>query len=142
MSTDNLKVTDIDNTPLSRQGAGFKDGVLTITVPGVEPVTVARGTLLAVDSATKKFVPYVQGGVANGNGIVKAVMTSDATLDVTGDVSVRPQITGDVTQNLLIIDADGDGSNIDVAELDGLRDFSIIPVYVRNLTQFDNPNNP
>jgi len=138
----NIKTTDIDQTPLSREGAKFRDGVLTITVPGAEAVTVKRGTLLAVDSVSKKFVPYVQGGATNEDGIVKAVMTSDCTLEATGDIGVRPQISGDLTAKLLVIDADGDGSNIGVEEVDGLRDYSIIAVDVTSLAQYDNPNNP
>ena len=55
-----------------------------------------------------------------------------------GDVPIQALISGEVRSNLLVIDADGDGTNITDAILDGLRDYGIIPVTVKELGEFDN----
>lgn len=137
--TDNINITNIDNTPIAGVGAKFQNDTLTITVPGVDPVTVKAGTILARDSVTLKLVPYVKGGATNENGIPKAVLVNDATAAATGDVSVRPLIGGEARLAKLVIDADGDGSNIDAAVVDQLRDYGLIALETSQLAAYDNP---
>jgi hypothetical protein len=92
--------------------------------------TVLAGTILARDSVSLKLVPYVKGGSTNQNGIPKALVTYDVTAAGAGDVPVRAMIAGKVNKTRLIINADGNGSNIDNAVLDQLRAEAIIPVDV------------
>ncbi len=115
-------------------GAIFRDELLTFTAAN----TVLHGTIMARDSTSGKLVPYVKGGTNNENGIPKAVMTYDVTSTVAGDVAVRSMISGSVRAPRLIIDADGDASNIDNVVLDELRVYSIVAEDVQELRTFDN----
>lgn len=117
----------------------LKDGVFTddlLTFAGA--ATVLDGTILARDSVSLKLVPFVKGGVANENGIPKAIVTYDIVAAGAGDIAVRSAIGGQVVISRLIIDADGDGSNIDNAVLDQLRDFTIVGQNVQELNILDN----
>ena len=53
-------------------------------------------------------------------------------------MAVRPLVEGAVCKERLVIDADGDASNIDAAVLDELRDYSIVAVDVKELNILDN----
>lgn len=110
------------------------DGVLTF--PGA--ATYVEGTLLAVDSGTLKYVPFVKGGVTAGNGIVKAVLASPLTAVGAGDLPARVCVLGVVKKERLVIVADGDDSNIDRAVIDGLRDYGIQPLSTKQLAVLDN----
>lgn len=130
----NLTTTNIDNGSVFIEQGQFEDGLLTFGGAG----TVVEGTILAVDSVSLKYVPFVKGGTTNENGIPKAVLTYDVTAAGAGDEVVRPGIEGCVRIDKLIIDADGDGSNVDKAVLDQLRDYGITPRTVSELNDFDN----
>ena len=130
----NLTVNNIDLSSVVLGNPEFKDDLLTFTGAG----TVIDGTILARDSVSLKLVPFVKGGVTNENGIPKTVLTFDVTAIGAGDEAVRSMISGEVRTEKLIIDADGDGSNIDNAVLDELRDFGITPVNVDELNIQDN----
>lgn len=108
----------------------------TLTLAGAD--TLAAGTILARDSVSLKLVIYVKGGSTNENGIPKAILTEEVTVTGAGDVAVRPLIGGRVRKNDLIIDADGDASNIDAAVVDQLRDFAIIGQETTQLSELDN----
>lgn len=112
----------------------WADELLTFTGAG----TILEGTLLARDSATKKLIPYVKGGTTNENGIVKTFISYEAAATGAGDVAVRVPLSGRVRSNKLIIAADGDGSNVDSIELDGLRDYNIAAESVSELNTLDN----
>ncbi len=114
--------------------AKYRDGILVATAK-VYP----RGTILAVDSVSLKYVPFVKGGSTNENGIPKAILgvELDATAGA-GDFAVRPLVSATVNKNLLVIDADGDNSNIDLAVIDQLRDYTIIVEDVEELAAYDN----
>lgn len=131
----NITTTNIDNTPLSGANAEFQDDTLTLAGADI----IAKGTILARDSASLKLVIFVKGGSTNENGIPKTVMTAELDADGAGDFPVRPQIAGDVKLSQLIIDADGDGSNIDAEVIEQLRDYTILAVDSRQLSKFDNP---
>jgi hypothetical protein len=92
--------------------------------------TVLAGTILARDSVSLKLVPFVKGGSTNQNGIPKAIVTYDVTATGAGDVPIRAMVAGNVNKTRLIINADGNGTNIDGAVLDQLRAYDIIPVDV------------
>lgn len=84
-----------------------------------------------------KLVPYAVDGIG-GAQIPKTVLSYDVIADGAGDESIRSIISGCVRTQRLIIDNDGDGSNITDAILDQLRDFSITPIDVGELSQLDN----
>lgn len=130
----NLTVTNNNLGTVLIEGAAFRDELLTFA----GAATVLEGTILARDSVSLKMVPYVKGGVANENGIPKEIITYDVVSTGAGDVSVRAGVSGEYRKELLIIDADGDGSNIDDAVLDELRDYGLTPLDVSELNILDN----
>ena len=95
----------------------YEDGLLTFSAAG----TVSAGTLIARDTSTNNFVPFVTGGTTNGNGTVSAIVTRDVVATASGDVPFRPLMEGHVRFDKLIIAADADNSNIDGGVIDQLR---------------------
>lgn len=126
--------TTVDIGSVQIRDIEIDDGILTF--PGA--ATYLEGSLLAVDSSTLKYVPFVKGGVTNGNGIAKAVLASSLTAAGAGDQPVRVIVLGVVKKERLIIIADGDDSNIDRAVIDGLRDYQIQPLSTKQLAVLDN----
>lgn len=129
-----------DNLTL-RVGAGL---VTTFNVQGLQIVVTEGGTDFSAGDkfalavvANGKMVPFVIGGVA-GAGIPKTVLTYGVTAAGAGDESIRNLVSGEVRKEKLIIDADGDGSNITDAILDQLRDYEITPIDVQELNIQDN----
>jgi len=127
-------ITNVDTGSVELEDGKFGDELLTFGGAG----TVVAGTILARDSVSLKLIPYVKGGVTNEDGIAKAVLTYDVIAAGAGDEAIRALVHGVVNRDRLIIDADGDGSNIDAVELDGLRDFNITTQDVEQLAQLDN----
>ena len=130
----NMTVTNCDTGNVILSNTQFDDGLLTFTGAG----TVKSGTLLARDSVSGKFVPFVKGGTTNGNGIVKAIMTYDVTATGSGDKSIRPAIAGEFRKERLIIAADGNATNVDAAVLDAMRDYGLVAISVKQLAAYDN----
>ena len=140
------KLTDpngniVDDNLTLRVGAGL---VTTFNVAGIQMVITEGGTDFAAgDTFTMvvvengKLVPFVVGGVA-GAGIAQSVATYPMVAAGAGDIAVRSLVSGEVRTERLIIDADGDGSNITDAILDSLRSYSIVPVSVGELNILDN----
>jgi len=116
------------------QNAEFRDEQLTFVGAG----TVLAGTILARDSVSGNMVPYVIGGVANGNGIPKGLLTYDVVSAGAGNVPIRSAVTGRFRREALIVDADGDGSNITNAIIDELRVYDILPIDVAEGYILDN----
>jgi hypothetical protein len=92
--------------------------------------TLVAGTILARDSVSLKLVPFVKGGVTNQNGIPKTVLIFDVenTGGAPADFPVRVPNSAKVNKTRLVIDADGDDSNIDAAVRDQLRVYGIDPI--------------
>lgn len=88
-------------------------------------------------AADGNMVVFATDGVG-GAQIPKAILTYEITSAGAGDEPIRPMIGGEVRANKLIIDADGDGSNITDAILDQIRDFSIVSTNVTELNILDN----
>ena len=130
----NITITNIDLGSVILKDGEFRDDLLTFAGAG----TVVEGTILARESVSLKLVPYVKGGVTNENGIPKAVLTYDVEATGAGDVAVRDMVSGSVGAERLVIDADGDASNIDNAVLDELRDYSLVSIDVQELNIPDN----
>jgi hypothetical protein len=114
-------------------GCKFRDEL--ITFGGADDL--AEGTILARDSVSLKLRLYVKGGSTNGNGIPKAVLTHRLIATGAGDLPVRPIISGDVNKQRLVIDADGNSSNVDAAVIDQLRAVGIIVQDVAQLGRVD-----
>lgn len=129
-----LTVTNIDSGSVFIGAARFQDDVLTLA--GAD--TIAPGTILARDSSTGKLVLYVKGGTTNENGIPKAVLTYQVVSTGAGDSQVRVGITGEVNKERLVIDADGDASNVDDVVKDLLRNYGIVATEVTQLADLDN----
>ena len=98
---------------------------------------LAAGTIMARLTATGKWGIYDPGG-AGGLEIAKGVLTYEATATGAGDVPVAVLVRGTVNQDRLIIDADGDGSNVTEAVVDDLRSNGILAKPVSQLAQLDN----
>ena len=130
----NIVVTNVDIGNVILKSGEFRDELLTFA----GAATVLAGTILARDSVSLKMVPYVKGGVTNENGIPKAVLTYDVVAAGAGDEAMRDMVSGVVRGPRLIIDADGDASNIDAAVLDQLRDYSLVTIDVTELNILDN----
>jgi hypothetical protein len=130
----NITITNNAIGNVTLQDAQFRDGAITFTGAG----TLAEGTILAVDSSTLKFVPFVKGGTTNENGIPKAVLTYDVTAAGEGDVQSRVAVAGSYRKELLIIAADGNASNVDQAVIDQLRDYGLVSIDVKELNILDN----
>ena len=130
----NITITNVDIGNVILKDGEFRDELLTFAGAG----TVLAGTILARDSVSFKLVPYVKGGTTNEDGIPKAVLTYHVTADGAGDVAIRDMVSGSVRAERLIIDADGDGSNVDAVVLDQLRDYSLVAIDVTELNILDN----
>ena len=130
----NITITNVDLGNVILKEGEFRDDLLTFAGAG----TVLEGTILARDSVSLKLVPFVKGGVTNENGIPKAVITYDVTATAAGDIPVRDMVSGSVRAQRLIIDADGDASNVDAAVLDQLRDYTLVSIDVQELNILDN----
>lgn len=130
----NLTITDIDNG-----SSVFSDAITnkeTLVIPGAQ--TIKPGTILARDSTSLKLVLFVKGGVTNENGIPKAILTYEIVAAAGADFAVDAMVGGNARKENLVIDADGDASNIDEKVLDQLRDFAIISIESANLSVLDN----
>ena len=127
-------ITNNDLGSVIVEGAEFKDELLTFA--GADDLL--EGTILARDSVSLKLVIFVKGGATNENGIPKAILTYAVSAAGAGDVAVRAGIAGSYRKERLVIDADGDDSNIDNAVIDQLRDYGLTPLNVDELNIPDN----
>lgn len=130
----NLTITNNDLGGVVLKGPVYRDELITFA--GAD--TFLAGTILARDSVSLKLVKFVKGGVANENGIPKAILTYPVTATGAGDKAERVAIAGEFIKSALVIEADGDDSNIDAAVIDQLRSFGMIPVTVTDLSALDN----
>jgi hypothetical protein len=133
----NLVNTTVDLGTVQVRDCEFRDELLTLA--GADELL--EGTILARDSSTLKLVLYVKGGSSNDNGIPKAVLPYAVSSTTSGshDEAVRAIVFGTVDKNRLVIDADGDDSNVDNAVVDQLRSYGITPVNVAEMGWPDNP---
>lgn len=104
------------------------DGSTDFAVDDTSTLTVA---------ADGKIVPFLIAG-AGGAQLPLEILTYDVTATGAGNEAIRAGISGQYRKELLIIDADADGSNITDAILDQLRDHSLIPIDVQELNILDN----
>ena len=126
-------VENINSRSVELEGGEYDDETLTFAAAD----TFVPGTLLARNSVSGKLEIMVVGG-PNGTDVPKAVLQYTVTRGSGGDTPIRPLLKGKVNKDMLIIDADGDGSNITTTHLDQLRAAGITPVSVAQLAELDN----
>lgn len=115
----------------------FNEAGLQMVITEGSTDFAATDTFTMVVVANSKLVPFVIGGVA-GAGVPLQVATYDIVAAGAGDESIRSMVSGQVREERLIIDADGDGSNITSTILDQLRSAGITAVNVQELNILDN----
>lgn len=116
---------------------GFKEQTRPELITFAGAATLLAGCILARDSVSLKLVIFVKGGSTNGNGIPKAVLLAPVTAAGAGDVMGDALILGGVRKERLVINADGNDTNIDAAVIDQLRAFGITPVSTQQLAVLD-----
>lgn len=130
----NIEVTNVDTGSVVLRNIESADDLLTLAMDQV----ILEGTILARDSVSGFLVPFVKGGATNENGIPKAVITYELTATAAGEYPVRILQKGTVRTQRLVIEADGDASNVDNVVRDELRNYSIIATDVTELNELDN----
>lgn len=130
----NLEITNNSTSTLAIWGPITVNALVTFA----GAATLKKGTILAMDTTTLKLVPFVKGGTTAGNGVPHSVLQNDLTATAAGDVLASPVVSGRVRLGDLIINADGDGSNIDALVVNQLRDFTIIAQPTNQLAELDN----
>lgn len=130
----NITVTNVDLGNVVLDDGIYRDDTLTFT--GAD--TYVAGTILARDSVSGKLIAFVKGGITNEDGIPKTVLTYDVEATGAGDIPVRALQTGVVRKEKLVIDADGDDTNVDAPVIDQLRDYGIQAKNVDELNIQDN----
>lgn len=131
----------IDNSLVMTVGAGaitvFAVAGMTFTLTdGAADFAAGDKFTLAV-SADGDLGYYAPDGLG-GLQIPTHVLTYEITVTGVGDVAIRAMVAGKVRKERLILDADGDGSNITDEILDKLRDIGIVPVNVTEVNILDN----
>ena len=129
-----MTVTNNDVGGVILDNPQYRDDVFTSA--GADELLA--GTILARDSVSGKLVLFVKGGATNENGIPKVILTYPLSIAGAGDVPVRVAILGEYRKEKLVIDADGDDSNIDSVVIDQLRDYGLTPVDMKELNIADN----
>lgn len=115
----------------------FETAGLRFTITDGANNFVAGDTATLTVAADGKLVPFATDGVGGAQYPV-AVLTYEVVATGSGNKAVRPLIAGMVNQDRLIIDADGDGSNVTTAIIDQLRAIGIVAHPVRQLAGLDN----
>lgn len=88
-------------------------------------------------AADGKMLPFLKTG-AGGVQVPSAVLTYDLTRTGAGNEPIRAMIAGSVRKERLVIDIDGDGSNVDDVVLDQLRQLGIVSIDTQELNIQDN----
>lgn len=132
-------MANLERTVLEYGELVVKQGnIETFVFTAAGAATYKKGTILARSTATDKLVVYEKGGTTDGNGIPLTVLMSDVEATGAGDIDVRGMTSGIVREDHLVIDADGDASNVDFVERDGLRNFGIDVMNVDDISVLDN----
>jgi hypothetical protein len=132
----NMTITEIDQGGVVIGDSVYSDETLVFAAEH----TYLKGTIFARHDSNNKLIPFVPGGSSNGNGTPKVVLDYEVSRASAGDTPCRALVAGKVRQDKLVIDEDGDGSNITPAILDQLRDYGIVTQPVAQLAAFDNTN--
>ncbi len=129
----NPLITNNDLGSVLLEGIDFEDATLTLA-----GTTLSAGTILARTVASEKLVVFLKGGVAAVDGVPRTVLTYDVELAAPGDLTVRVPIHAKVMFEKLIIDADGDNSNVDANVRDQLNEIGITVLTFKESNILDN----
>ena len=111
----------------------FKDDTYVFT----GALTIAEGTILARLTASEQLVPYVVAG-SLGSEIPVGIATKEIIVTGAGTPPTRILISGKVRKERLIIQLDGDDSNVDQLVRDLLQATGIQAINVKELQILDN----
>jgi hypothetical protein len=131
----------ISNNLIMTAGAGaatvFELAGMTFTLTdGATDFVVGDKFALTVD-ADGKLGYYATAGLG-GLQVPTHVLTYAITVTGAENKAIRAMVAGKVRKERLILDADGDGSNITNSILDKLRDIGIVPIDVTEVNVLDN----
>lgn len=129
----NLKVTNFDNTQAILEVDQFTFKSVTFTA--AKKVYPAL-TILAVNTTGDKFVPFVKGA-SDSTGVAVAVLNEEHDFTA-GDHGIRIAQKAKVLASKLVIDADGDDSNVDAAIIASLNANGITAVVAHDISVLDN----
>jgi hypothetical protein len=87
--------------------------------------------------ANNKMVVFDKAG-AGGAQLPVQILTYEVTAAGAGDEPIRSGVAGQYRKDRLVIDADGDASNVDATVIDQLRDYGLVPIDVQELNILDN----
>ena len=132
-----LVATNLIQTVGAGAATVFEAGGLTFTVTDGAADFAVDDTATLTVVANGKMVPFAIAGLG-GAQIPLEVLTYNVTAAGAGDESIRALVSGSVRKERLIIDADGDGSNVTDAILDQLRNYGIVSTDVEELNILDN----
>lgn len=128
-------MSNIEITTNSTSGVAIWDPVhedATLAFGAAE--TWPAGAVLGKVTASGKYVRF-DPGAGDGSETPKAVLTQEVTAAGAGDVAGRPAIAGRVRAGDLVNNA---GAALTGAQLDQLRDYSIIALGTTQLAELDN----
>lgn len=114
---------------------------IQITVVGTGGTAYTTGATRSVTVAAETntpLLPYVSTGTG-GEQEPSSVLTYSVTATGAGSIPIRACVGGTVNQNRLIVDADGNGTNVTKAVLDKLRSYGIVSQKTKQLGFIDNP---
>lgn len=76
--------------------------------------TYVRGTVLALDTSSIKLVPFIQGGVTNGNGILYTILSEEIIFPAasSGDAAVTTFKKGQFNELALVFRGAGTPDDI------------------------------
>lgn len=93
----------------------------TVAFAGTD--TFVYGTIFSRSTASGKLALYVKGGATDGNGVPVAILL-DSSINRTGSGDVTGVLvltSGKVRKDKLVIDADGNSTNIDAVVMSLLQ---------------------
>ena len=129
----NMTTTPIDYGKVALEDPTFEDAVVTLTGPNKR---LKAGTILARSVANPtKWILFVVGGAADGNGVPGGIVTYDTVEKIdagSGDVALRVAVAGKFNFERLVVDAAGNNSTLTNVHLDTLRSKGI---FVEKLKQ-------
>ena len=112
-------------------------GGLTFTITNTATNFIIGDLFTLTVTADGDLVFFATDG-AGGAQIPLAILTYEVVVTGAEDVPVRVGVSGSYKLERLVIDADGDASNVTNAVVDQLRHYGLVPINVTELNILDN----
>ena len=132
-----LVATELVMTAGAGAATEFNVAGLTFTITDATTDFIVGDKFSLTVAANGKLVVFATDG-AGGAQYAKTLLPTDLVSASATDYSVRVLIEGEVRKDKLIIDADGDDSNVDMSVRDQLQDFNIAVTDVTEQNKEDN----